>query len=271
MDEGPDTRAFQAGQGAVGWDTVDLDAARLYRAVSGVGIGLWDWDVASGRVLTDCAAARDIGIGGDWYDATVLANGTVSLVVGDVGGHGLPAVSTMAELRHAARAYALQLQPPADITTQLSANLGDRGADEVLATAVVAHLDPATGWLTWSCAGHPPPLLLATEREGSEPGAGGASRYLEEVHGPILGVDATAAYGQSSILLPPRAGLLLYSDGLVERRGRSLTDQLAALAEAAVAGLLTCHGPANLCDHILRAIAPPEREDDLCLLAVATR
>ncbi|WP_007515799.1 MULTISPECIES: SpoIIE family protein phosphatase [Pseudofrankia] len=216
-------------------------------------------------------AARDIGIGGDWYDATVLANGTVSLVVGDVGGHGLPAVSTMAELRHAARAYALQLQAPADITTQLSANLGDRGADEVLATAVVAHLDPATGWLTWSCAGHPPPLLLTSEQEGSEPGSGGATRYLEEVHGPILGVDATATYGQSSILLPPEAGLLLYSDGLVERRGRSLTDQLEALAEAALAGMLACQGPANLCDRILRAIAPPEREDDLCLLAVATR
>ncbi|WP_076820437.1 SpoIIE family protein phosphatase [Pseudofrankia asymbiotica] len=214
-------------------------------------------------------AARDIGIGGDWYDATVLSNGTVSLVVGDVGGHGLLAVSTMAELRHAARAYALQLQPPADITTQLSANLGER-PDEALATAVVAQLDPATGWLTWSCAGHPPPLLLGAEPAANEAKGVGTTRYLEDVHGPILGVDASAAYGQSSVRLPPGAGLLLYSDGLVERRGRSLTDQLAALAVAAEAGLRPPEDPGHLCDYILRAIAPPEREDDLCLLIVAT-
>ncbi|MBL7501273.1 SpoIIE family protein phosphatase [Frankia sp. CNm7] len=219
-------------------------------------------------------AGRDIGIGGDWYDATVLADGTLSLVVGDVGGHGLPAVSTMAELRHAARAYALQLQAPADITTQLSANLGDQG-DELLATAVVAHLDPTTGRLIWSCAGHPPPLLLAAPPGVGEPADGAGPRYLEEVHGPILGVDTAAAYGQSSVRLAPGARLLLYSDGLVERRGRSLTDRLVALAEAAMAP--TPHAdpadpadPDLLCDHILRAVAPSEREDDLCLLAVAT-
>jgi serine phosphatase RsbU (regulator of sigma subunit)/PAS domain-containing protein len=223
-------------------------------------------------------AGRDVGLGGDWYDATVLPDGTVSLVVGDVGGHGLLAVSTMAELRHAARAYALQAQRPADITTQLSAILADR-ADETLATAVVAHLDPVARELTWSCAGHPPPLLLTTVEEAGddEAGAAGAvfdgafARYLEEVHGPLLGVDATTTYAQSRLRLPPGSRLLLYSDGLVERRGRSLTDQLAMLADAAVAALRAQQSPTNLCDHILDAVAPQEREDDLCLLVVALR
>jgi serine phosphatase RsbU (regulator of sigma subunit) len=232
-------------------------------------------------------AGRDIGIGGDWYDANVLADGALSLVVGDVGGHGLQAVSAMAELRHAARAYALQSQAPADITTQLSANLGSR-PDDPLATVVVAHLDPATRRLTWSCAGHPPPLLLApvgpvprsSGREGPEAGdpgdpgnddsAGTDTRYLEEVHGPILGADAGAVYGQSSVELPPRAGLLLYTDGLVERRDRSLTVQLSALAAAATTAPEPYEDPGSLCDHLLRTIAPAEREDDLCLLAVAT-
>ncbi|ADP83561.1 SpoIIE family protein phosphatase [Pseudofrankia inefficax] len=207
-------------------------------------------------------AGRDLGIGGDWYDATMLSDGTLSLVVGDVGGHGLRAVSTMAELRHAARAYALQLRTPADITTQLSANLGSR-SDEMLATAVVADLCPATGLLNWSCAGHPPPLLVRAA-------AGVGASFLEQVNGPILGVDAGASYGQNSLQLEPGDQLLLFTDGLVERRGRSLTTQLAALAEAAVTvPAVYRNDPDGLCDHILHAVAPVDREDDLCLLAVA--
>jgi hypothetical protein len=223
-------------------------------------------------------AGRDLGIGGDWYDATVLANGTLSLVVGDVGGHGLPAVSTMAELRHASRAYALRFEEPAEITTQLSANLNS-GPDGPYATAVVAQLCPETRRLIWSCAGHPPPLVVlgptGTDLPPDDPAPTGAvpgTRYLEQVHGPILGVDATARYGQSSVELPAGSSLLLYTDGLVERRGRSLSDQLVALATAVAGSLPRSRGdPDLLCDDILRAIAPPEREDDLCLLAVALR
>jgi PAS domain S-box-containing protein len=224
-------------------------------------------------------AGRDVGIGGDWYDATVLRDGSLSLVVGDVGGHGLRAVSTMAELRHAARAYALELRTPAAITTQLSANLYG-GADAPLATVVVANLVPASGLVTWSCAGHPPPLLLpgdgdATVRRpghgvsasgptspGTPPVAG--ARFLEEVHGPILGVQAGVAYGQSVVRLGPGAGLLLYTDGLVERRGSSLAERLDDLADSASVPGLTAD---DLCDHILRTTAPPDRVDDLCLLA----
>ncbi|SNQ49945.1 Protein serine phosphatase with GAF(S) sensor(S) [Frankia canadensis] len=205
-------------------------------------------------------AGPDAGIGGDWYDAVVRADGSVTLVVGDVGGHGLPAVSTMAELRHAARAYAIEGHPPAVITTQLSANLAACPDDDTYATAVVVRLEPDTGRLSWSCAGHPPPLLVAAR----------FATFLDDLHGPMLGVDPEASYGQSETSLPPGARLLLYSDGLVERRGTSLTDRLAELATCATAAACADLDLDGLCGRVLAEIAGAEdREDDLCLLAVA--
>ncbi|MBL7488538.1 SpoIIE family protein phosphatase [Frankia sp. AgB1.9] len=201
-------------------------------------------------------AARDAGIGGDWYDANVLPDGAILLVVGDVAGHGLPAVAAMAELRHAARAYALAGYSPAGITTQLSANLAP-DPDATTATAVVAHLDPATHRLTWSCAGHPPPLLVT----------GSDVHYLDDVHGPLLGVDPTLSYGQTALSVPPDARLLLYTDGLVERRDASLTDRLDILADVAADHARL--GLGDLCDGILADVAGDvDREDDVCLLAV---
>ncbi|CAJ63492.1 MULTISPECIES: SpoIIE family protein phosphatase [Frankia] len=213
-------------------------------------------------------ASRDVGIGGDWYDAIVLPDGALMVVVGDVGGHGLGAIAIMAELHQATRAYALQGRSPAEITTQLAANLAGQG-DETLATAVVAHLTPGERWLTWSCAGHPPPLLIA----------GSSTRYLEQVHGPILGAVPGHQYGQSELSLPPGCRLLLYSDGLVERRGASLSLGLDAFAAAASAGAASGPGAdgqpgrggglEDLCDGILTEITTPAgRDDDVCLLAV---
>ncbi|MDT3442454.1 MULTISPECIES: PP2C family protein-serine/threonine phosphatase [unclassified Pseudofrankia] len=204
-------------------------------------------------------AGRDVEVGGDWYDAVVRPDGSVTLVVGDVGGHGLPAVSAMAELRHAARAYAIEGRAPAAITTRLSAHLL-AAQDDTLATAIVATVEPNTGRLTWSCAGHPPPLLLTSTD----------ARYLDDVHGPMLGVVPGYDYGQRTMTLPPASSLLLYSDGLVERRGTSLTDRLATLAAAAAQGPnADAPGLDALCDRLLADVAGPStREDDLCLLAV---
>ncbi|WP_232295109.1 PP2C family protein-serine/threonine phosphatase [Parafrankia sp. EUN1f] len=236
-------------------------------------------------------AGRDVGIGGDWYDATVLPDGTLALAVGDVGGHGLRATALMAELSHSARAYALHGLSPAAITTQLSANLAGSGS-EILATAVIAQLDPATGRFSWSCAGHPPPLHLA--------GEGGRPRYLSEVHGPMLGVLSDHRYGQSGLRLTG-PGLLLYTDGLVERRDVSISQRLEALAASAAriagrkpsgrmpagwvppervldradlrADLAVAAASTDLdqlCDALLAEIAGPgEREDDVCVLGVA--
>ncbi|AEH10247.1 MULTISPECIES: SpoIIE family protein phosphatase [Protofrankia] len=200
-------------------------------------------------------AGRDVDVGGDWYDALVLPTGELTLIVGDVGGHGLRAATVMAELRHAARAYALLSHPPAMITSQLSSNLAASDS-AVYATAVVACLDMAEKTLTWSCAGHPPPLLLD----------GDCPAFLEVVHGPILGAVDNLAYRQDTVTLPTRARLLLYSDGLVERRDASITDRLAVLATvAAQSDTLSLDA---LCDRLLTEVAGPSgREDDLCLLA----
>ncbi|CUU59590.1 GAF domain-containing protein [Parafrankia irregularis] len=236
-------------------------------------------------------AGRDVGLGGDWYDATVLPDGTLALAVGDVGGHGLRATALMAELSHSARAYALHGLSPAAITTQLSANLASSGS-EILATAVIAQLDPATGRFSWSCAGHPPPLHLA--------GEGGRPRYLSEVHGPMLGVLSDHRYGQSGLRLTG-PGLLLYTDGLVERRDVSISQRLEALAASAtrvagrdssgrapsgrkpsgrvpservldradIAAAAASTDLDQLCDALLAEIAGPgEREDDVCVLGV---
>ncbi|MBL7495643.1 SpoIIE family protein phosphatase [Frankia nepalensis] len=206
-------------------------------------------------------AAGDAGVGGDWYDAGVLPGGGILLVVGDVAGHGLPAVAAMAELRHAARAYALAGFSPAGITTQLSANLAP-DPDGTTATAIVTQLDPVTHRLTWSCAGHPPPLLIA----------GGDADYLDDVHGPLLGADPALSYGQTDLRLPPDSRLILYTDGLVERRRISITERLSTLANVAADHMpRERDGLADLCDRILTHVAgPAEREDDLCLLAVQT-
>ncbi|MCK9904551.1 SpoIIE family protein phosphatase [Frankia sp. Cpl3] len=209
-------------------------------------------------------AGRDIEIGGDWYDATALPDGNILLMIGDVGGHGLPAVAAMAELRHAARAYAYEGHSPAAITTQLSANLAP-DVDGPLATAVVALFASDTGRLTWSCAGHPPPLLLT----------GKDAAYLDDTHGPTLGVEPAFVYDQSDLRLAPGTRLLLYTDGLVERRDVSITDGLdtfaATVSTAAEDPHQNLQGLANLCDSVLATvIGTADREDDLCLLAIQT-
>ncbi|CAO5183557.1 phosphoserine phosphatase RsbU/P [Frankia sp. AiPs1] len=209
-------------------------------------------------------ADRDTEIGGDWYDATALPDGNILLMIGDVGGHGLPAVAAMAELRHAARAYAYEGHSPAAITTQLSANLAP-GVDGPLATAVVALFASDTGRLTWSCAGHPPPLLLT----------GKDAAYLDDTHGPTLGAEPAFVYDQSDLRLLPGTRLLLYTDGLVERRDVPITDRLDTLATTVSNTAEDPHqnpqSLANLCDSILATvIGTADREDDLCLLAIQT-
>jgi serine phosphatase RsbU (regulator of sigma subunit) len=216
-------------------------------------------------------ASHALGIGGDWYSCDVHADGPLSLVVGDVAGHGLAAVAAMAELRHTARGYGLAGYSPAAITTQLSANLRaspgtveeiDADTEGALATTIVAQLALDTRRLTWSCAGHPPPLLIV----------GTDAAYLDDVHGPMLGVDPALAYGQSTLDLPPGARLLLYTDGLVERRGTSITHRLDTLAAAASDNPQQgAGGLDHLCDRILAAVAgPADQEDDICLLAIQT-
>jgi serine phosphatase RsbU (regulator of sigma subunit) len=162
-------------------------------------------------------------VGGDWYDAFELPDGRIGLVVGDVVGHGVEAAAAMGRLRTALAALALDEPSPAAALERLDAFARTLGATE-FATACYAILEPVAGDLTYASAGHPPILLV---------GRDGTTRYLPDaLSTPLSGLQAEPR-PQERVQLAPGSTLVLYSDGVVERRGESITDGLTRLAAAA--------------------------------------
>ncbi|WP_116114966.1 PP2C family protein-serine/threonine phosphatase, partial [Amycolatopsis ruanii] len=175
-------------------------------------------------------AATGVNIGGDWFDAFTRADGTMVLTVGDVTGHGLDAAVVMGKLQNALRAYTAEGHGPAE-ALRLAHHLL-RGLDSTLfATAVVADLELDTGRMRWASAGHLPMLTC---------GADGV-RYLERPNAPMLGVPFAFDIAEYEETIAPGSDLLLYTDGLVERRAEVLDDGLDRLtgAFAGVAALPT--------------------------------
>lgn len=163
--------------------------------------------------------------GGDWYDVVNLSDGRIALTVGDVVGRSLRAATVMGRLRAAMRALVLTLGEPAAVLSQLDEVVDTiDGAD--FATCVCVIVDPARSRLAYSTAGHPPPLLLP---------ATGPARYLEEAQGPPLGVPPSAPRRTVTEELAVGARLVLYTDGLVERRREPLDVGLERLLRAAEA------------------------------------
>jgi len=189
---------------------------------------------------------------GDWYDVTTLPDGQLLVGVGDAAGHGLPAASLMAELRNAARGLAFAGHQPTRLLADLSVLAAQSGLDS-FATAAYGRLDPTTGSGSWAVAGHVPPLLLP---------AGGPPRYVDVPSSPPLGVAGAAS--DHLIELGPGDTLVLYTDGLIERRHESLDDGLARLE--AVAG-----GPhldaTTLANRIVAKLCQ-DLSDDCCLLII---
>jgi signal transduction histidine kinase/serine phosphatase RsbU (regulator of sigma subunit)/FixJ family two-component response regulator len=201
------------------------------------------------------AISNEAVIGGDWYDAFALADGSLALAIGDVVGHGVRAAATMGQLRNALRAFLFQGHGPAHalgLLNRLVANLGT----EAFATAVVAIFDPGTRTLRHASAGHPPLLVVA---------AGGEVRWLDEVHSIALGITPTASYRDSTITLEGGATVLAYTDGLVERRGQDLGARMGRLAAycSSVAG-----DPSLIIEAVLAGLGDGERTDDIAMLAV---
>jgi serine phosphatase RsbU (regulator of sigma subunit) len=196
-------------------------------------------------------------VGGDWYDAFALPDGGTMLVIGDVAGHDVAAAATMAEARGVLRGIAQTLESaPAAVLTALDRAL-ERLGDHTLITAVVVtvHPDPDGARLCWSSAGHPPPLLLTD---------GGVQR-LDDGPDVLLGVGGTTERHDQDLLLRPGDALLLYTDGLVERRGMPLDEGIDWLA-----GRLAAFGGrplAELADALL-AETTAGRDDDVAVLAV---
>jgi serine phosphatase RsbU (regulator of sigma subunit) len=163
-------------------------------------------------------------VGGDWHDVFLTQRGVLSFVVGDVVGRGLAAASAMGQLRSAIRAVAGPGVSPARLLSRL-----DRFVEQVpaaaMATVAYGELDLGSGLVTYVCAGHPPPLLLPAE---------GGGRLLWEGRSTPLGAFVTGERDEATVQLGPGDRLLLYTDGLIERRDRGLDDGLDALVETAL-------------------------------------
>lgn len=199
-------------------------------------------------------------VGGDWYDAFTLTDGATALVIGDVVGHDLDAAAGMAQLRSMLRAYALsQTEPPSKIVEWLDQATSDI-AEVSMATLVFARMtqsDAGRCELSWTNAGHPPPLLVTHE---------GVARYLTEGHGVLLGVAPDQVRPDATAELPPGSTLLLYTDGLIESPGHTLDEGLSRLRRHAAA---LAHRPLeSFMDQLLARARPPDNEDDVALLAV---
>ena len=201
--------------------------------------------------------ASEAEVGGDWYDAIGLTGGRVLLVMGDVSGKGLAAASTVGALRSAIRAYALEGHGPADIAERLNSFVLAEPTREHMATIVLAVFDPVDARLSYVNAGHPPPLTLSTER---------TPRFLEGARSVPLGVLPFPGYEEETVVLEQGGALVLYTDGLVERRAEHLDLGLDRLAAAAADGPLEAEA---LCERLLAATLPAgATDDDVALLAL---
>jgi serine phosphatase RsbU (regulator of sigma subunit) len=203
-------------------------------------------------------AGQESLVGGDWYHAAPLPDGSVLLAIGDVAGHGTQAATTMAQLRHALRALAVTTTDPGVLLGHLNRLTCDleRETPEVAATAVIARYDPAARRLTWAQAGHPPPLLSRSRRTAP----------LARPPGPMLGVVDDAAYACATLELTVGDVLLFYTDGLVEHRRRCLDEGLAAViatVDEAVAA-----SPGRPLTELLARLHRANPDDDTCILAI---
>lgn len=192
-------------------------------------------------------------IGGDWYDAVLLPGGRLLVIVGDVAGHGLNAAITMGQMRSAARALSPAHGPAAllDALDQFAVGMSDM----LSATAAVAVIDPAERTLRYCLAGHPPLLLR---------GPDGIVTTLDEARGPLVGFGTTGRPEQI-VTFPAGSCLVLFTDGLVERRDETIDAGIARLGAALAAA--TARDPASLCKVLTDQSHPRTgRDDDAALL-----
>ncbi|WP_433246063.1 PP2C family protein-serine/threonine phosphatase [Streptosporangium sp. CA-135522] len=215
------------------------------------------YDLPGLRLATRYQPAETAGyLGGDWYQAIGLDNGDVLLAVGDVAGHGLAAASAMAKLRHAITGLAFAGHDPAEILAALNRLLCKLRPD-VLATALVALYHPADRTLRWTHAGHPPMLLA----RGSH-----VERLLHP--GVLLGVFEDATYTCGTVRLRPDDLLVMFTDGLIEKRGRDLYEGLDLLSTAVAEALrpIPAASPDKL-TAVMDSMVPVNAADDACILA----
>ena len=198
-------------------------------------------------------------VGGDWYDSFILPNGQPALVIGDVAGHDLEAAVAMSTLRSMLRGIATDRQEPAGTVLRrldLANHTQSGGTIATCVYGIVKGPDEGPWELEHSSAGHLPPLL--TTRDGD-------TRYLEDGMGLLLGVDPHTPRIQARDPLPAHSTLLLYTDGLIERRGDSLVDAMARLRRKTAA--LAREPLEVFCDELLIGLGA-DNTDDIAILAL---
>jgi serine phosphatase RsbU (regulator of sigma subunit)/CheY-like chemotaxis protein/anti-sigma regulatory factor (Ser/Thr protein kinase) len=196
-------------------------------------------------------------IGGDWYDALELDRDRTAVMIGDVVGHGVRAATTMSELRNALRAFAVEGHSPGAALNQLDRVVHATIGPGMIATVLFLIIDASKGTVSIARAGHPPPALRT---------ANGEIRFLETGGTLPLGIDDRVSADEAEYPLHPGDTLLLFTDGLVERRRESISTGFDRLRAA------FRHAPTDveaLCDHVLeRTVSEQASHDDIAVLAV---
>ncbi|GAA2252308.1 SpoIIE family protein phosphatase [Streptomyces roseiscleroticus] len=192
-------------------------------------------------------------VGGDWYDAVVLPSKQVLLSVGDVAGHGIEAATSMVVLRNALRGLAVTGAGPAQLLSWLN-NVAHHLTNSVTATAICALYDPSSRVLRWARAGHLPPVLV---REGQ-------AATLPMLKGLLLGAVPDVSYEEAEVRLDIADTLLMYTDGLVERRDRSMEESLHHLVMTAATSRTSLE---QRLDHLL-TYSRSDTDDDTCIISI---
>ena len=261
----PDARSRGDVRAIVGLAAQSLERALLYELERRVA-GTLQQSLLPSALPADpriAVAARyrpgtqELDVGGDWYDVITIDEHRAALVVGDVVGHGIEAASAMGQLRSALRGLALGSNGPASVVERLD-RIARTTAPAAIATIAYAEVDLARGELRYVCAGHPPPVLLV----------GGDARLLEGGRTtPLAALPEPSAFEEGREVFEPGAVLVLYSDGLIERRGEPLDVGMGRL-RAQLAAAERRH-PENLADALMTGlIGQIPQDDDVAILCV---
>jgi serine phosphatase RsbU (regulator of sigma subunit) len=234
-------------------------ALRLQRAIMPTDVRLVE--TCGVDIAVRCRPAKAAYlVAGDWYDALQLPDGELLIVVGDIAGHGIDAVTGMVAARNTLRGLVVTGADPCELLSSLN-YAACMFTEGVTGTVICGRYDPKTQQLHWARAGHLPPVLVRGRRAQVQP--------MPE--GMLLGMEVDAEYEQVTLQLRTGDTLLFYTDGLIERRAASISDALAEFAAAAVPD--DADADADVDAHVaqIMANAASDTGDDACLLAVRIR
>jgi serine phosphatase RsbU (regulator of sigma subunit) len=203
------------------------------------------------------AGVEGVDVGGDWYDVVTLDDGRLFFVVGDVSGRGLRAATVMASLRYAIRAYAAQGDEPAAVLTKLT-KLLSVARDGAFATVLCGIIDVERHEAILASAGHPYPLLVAN----------GRTEFVPTRNGVPVGVTGSEPYESVTASIPASATLLVFTDGLVERRGEALDVGFQRLRDSSVGFTGSLE---DLLTKIVRDAEHAGSQDDTAVLGIRWR